>query len=77
MPNAPVEKRYRKFFTNLLGYIKRRTALANISGTIGNGKDDIIIFDGREMTWDEFDYLFPDKTLKPAVTTLDGRAVER
>ncbi len=62
---------------NLDGYIRRSIALTRLSGSIGKGKDHLFVLDGREMTMEEFNYLFPDKDLKYRSTQLDGRHLEK
>ncbi len=70
MANAPISKRYLTRYTNLVGWVKRNTALTRVSGKLSSKE---IEFDGMVMTWDDFDDLFPDKVLIPAAIQLDGR----
>ncbi len=74
---SSIERRYKKNFLNLPGWMKRQVALKNISGSIGSGNDDVIILDGKQLTWEEFDYIFPDKKLIPASIQLDGRRLQQ
>lgn len=70
MSNDYLNKRNLGKYTNLIGWVKRNTALSGVSGKLSS---DRIVFDGREMTWADFDDLFPDKVLIPAAIQLDGR----
>lgn len=75
MQKSTNDRRYHKAFKNLLGYFKRKSALLRVCGTIGGNKDDVIELDGRKMTWEEFNYLFPDLELLPENNTPDTRPV--